>query len=96
MNDKGFLPCAVCGVACQQGRCWNSDCSIGHTRMKPENLRVFRIIRFFRDDRPSKTIRARLTESEAQAHCDRPDTMREGVYFDGYDYMKGKRPKGKI
>jgi hypothetical protein len=40
----------------------------------------------------SRTIKSGLTEAEAQAHCARPDTKQRGVYFDGYDYMKGCRP----
>ncbi len=54
----------------------------------------FRIVRFYdpRLNRHSRTIKSGLTEPEAQAHCARPDTRRQGVYFDGYDYMKGCRP----
>jgi hypothetical protein len=51
-------------------------------------------VRFYHprlESRP-RTLKNRLTETEAQAHCARPDTCREGVYFDGYDYMKGTRP----
>ena len=56
--------------------------------------RCFRIIRFYhsRLDRRARTIKTGLTEAEAQAHCNRPDTREEGAYFDGYDYMKGIRP----
>ena len=55
-------------------------------------LRVYRIIRFYRSDsRRPRTIRNGLTLAEAQAHCSDPKTSREGVYFDGYDYMKGIR-----
>ena len=54
----------------------------------------FRIIRFYhpRLDRRPRTIKTGLTEAEAQAHCSRPDTRKEGAFFDGYDYMKGTRP----
>ena len=56
--------------------------------------RCFRIVRFFNPclDRKPRTIKTGLTESEAQAHCSRKDTRERGVYFDGYDYMKGTRP----
>lgn len=53
--------------------------------------RCFRIVRFYhpRLDRRPRTLKTGLTEAEAQAHCRRPDTRKEGVYFDGYDSMKG-------
>lgn len=45
-----------------------------------------KIIRFYRDDRPSKVIKTGLTLEEAQAHCRREDTHDhlEG-WFDGYE-----------
>jgi hypothetical protein len=56
--------------------------------------RCFRIVRFFNPclGRRSRTIKTGLTEAEAQAHCSREDTHERGVYFDGYDYMKGCKP----
>lgn len=58
--------------------------------------RCFRIIRF-RFGGKSRTIRSNVTETEAQAHCHRKDTSSHstgpGAWFDGYDYMKGCRPK---
>jgi hypothetical protein len=54
--------------------------------------RSFRIVRFFRSGRKPRTIKTGLTETEAQNHCSREDTRKPGVYFDGYDYMKGCRP----
>jgi hypothetical protein len=56
--------------------------------------RCFRIIRSYHPslDRRSRTIKTGLTEAEAQAHCRRADTRKAGVYFDGYDYMKGCKP----
>ena len=51
---------------------------------------VYRIIRFYRSDhRRPRTIKNGLTLAEAQAHCQDPKTRKEGVYFDGYDLMKG-------
>ena len=56
--------------------------------------RCFRIVRFYhpRLNRRCRTIKSGLTETEAQNHCSRPDTRQAGVYFDGYDYMKGTKP----
>ena len=56
--------------------------------------RCFRIIRFYhpRLERRPRTLKTGLTEAEAQAHCERPDTRQDGVYFDGYEYMKGCKP----
>lgn len=53
--------------------------------------RCFRIIRF-RFTGSKRTIRSNVTEAEAQAHCHRKDTKGDG-WFDGYDYMRGCRPK---
>lgn len=50
--------------------------------------RCYRIIRSYRGDRKSHTIRNGLTLTEAKAHCRRPDTRGDG-WFDGYDKMKG-------
>lgn len=52
---------------------------------------VYRVIRF-RQNGKRRTIKSHLTEAEAQAHCGRADTHGPG-WFDGYDYMKGYRPK---
>ena len=60
-------------------------------------LRIYRIIRFRQGSNP-RTIRNNVTLTEAQAHCSREAThgVRGGVrWFDGYDYMRGCRPKGE-
>jgi hypothetical protein len=53
--------------------------------------RCYRTIRFYRNGRP-RTIRNNLTEAEAQQHCSDPKTRGDG-WFDGYDYMRGCRPR---
>jgi len=58
--------------------------------------RIYRIIRFRFNGTP-RTVRAYVTLTEAQAHCQRDDTRgtRDGVrWFDGYDYIRGCAPKG--
>lgn len=61
------------------------------TTYQPEP-RIYRIIRFRRNGRP-RTVRNNVTLTEAQNHCSRDDTHKSGVWFDGYDYMRGCRPK---
>ena len=43
----------------------------------------YKIIRF-RFEGKSRVIKRGLTLEEAQAHCGREDTRKEGVWFDGY------------
>lgn len=63
----------------------------------PDDARIYRIIRFRFKGRP-RTLETGLTLAEAQAHCSRPNT-RGGTgdrrWFDGYDYMEGRRPPEK-
>ena len=54
--------------------------------------RCFRIIRYYYATSRKRTIRSSLTEAEAQKHCSDPKTKLRGVWFDGYDYMKGCKP----
>jgi hypothetical protein len=53
--------------------------------------RIYRIIRF-RFGGGKRTIRNNVTLTEAQQHCQRSDTKGKG-WFDGYDYMRGCRPR---
>ena len=63
---------------------------------EPSEPRIYRIIRFRYDGRP-RTLRNNVTLTEAQAHCEREDTSSHstgpGAWFDGYDYMRGCRPR---
>lgn len=58
-------------------------------------LRAYEIVRHYHpslDRRPRRLPNAGgLTEAEAQAHCHRADTRREGVYFDGYQQERRQR-----
>lgn len=57
-----------------------------------EGLPVYRIIRFSEGTPGGTTTREDLTLDEAQEHCGREDTHGAG-WFDGYDYMRGMRPR---
>lgn len=63
---------------------------------EPAEPRVYRIIRFRFNGKP-RTVRSNVTLTEAQAHCERKDTSSHssgpGAWFDGYDYMPGRRPR---
>ncbi len=49
----------------------------------------YKIVRFYADmKKPSETIKTGLTLEQAQEHCKREDTHKEGVWFDGYDIEK--------
>ena len=53
--------------------------------------RIYRIIRHHYRTGKKRNIRQNLTLSEAQSWCSRPDTKKAGVWFDGYDLMRGKK-----
>lgn len=61
------------------------------TRDHPAGWPIYRVIRF-RESGARRTVKAHLTEAEAQAHCNRDDTKGPG-WFDGYDYMRGWKKK---
>lgn len=45
---------------------------------------TYKILRFYRDDRPTDVIATGLTLDEAQAHCRDESTHGDG-WFDGYE-----------
>tara|TARA_Y100000004_G_scaffold160666_1_gene188240 strand:- start:964 stop:1230 length:267 start_codon:yes stop_codon:yes gene_type:complete len=44
----------------------------------------YKIVRMYRDDRPSKIMYTGFTLEQAQAHCQNPNTSGDG-WFDGYE-----------
>ena len=64
------------------------------TSETPKAWPVYRVIRFYRaENRKARTIKSGLTLAEAQAHCGDPATRQAGVSFDGYDYIRGFKPR---
>jgi len=48
-------------------------------------MQTYSIVRFYRErGRPQRVIKKGLTLAQAQEHCKRDDTRKEGVWFDGY------------
>ncbi len=51
----------------------------------PHDEERYNIVRFWSEEgRSSKVMQKGLTLKEAKEHCGRPDTRKEGVWFDGY------------
>lgn len=48
---------------------------------------MYQIIRFYKSGKKKKVCKY-LTLEEAQRHCSRKDTRKEGVWFDGYMEIK--------
>jgi hypothetical protein len=58
-----------------------------HNR-RGENMtteKTYKIVRFFRVSGRRKIIARNQSLAMAQEHCNRDDTQREGVWFDGYE-----------
>jgi len=49
-------------------------------------MQTYKIVRWFNPTlhKQDRTIKTGLTEEQAQAHCKRPDTREDGVWFDCY------------
>ena len=71
---------AACGYA------WSND--QGESKIEEEKrLATYKIVRFKYPNifKPVRTIKRGLSLEAAQAHCRRPDTRKEGEWFDGYE-----------
>ena len=52
---------------------------------KGDKMESYKIVRMYRESgKKSRTITQGLSLEEAQEHCNRPDTRKESVWFDGY------------
>lgn len=49
-------------------------------------MATYKIVRFYAPhlNKSNRTIKTGLTLEEAQEHCSRDDTRKEGEWFDGY------------
>jgi len=47
-------------------------------------METYSIARFYAGNKKARVIKTGLTLEEAQEHCQRDDTRKEGVWFDGY------------
>lgn len=53
-------------------------------KLQTRLMEYFKIVRFFKDGTAPRVIKSHVSLAEAQEHCNRPDTEKAGVWFDGY------------
>ena len=52
----------------------------------------YMIVRYYRkEDKENKIIEKGLTLEQAQYHCSKPETKKEGEWFDGYTLQDSMR-----
>ena len=59
-----------------------------YSALRPDGaLMTYKIVRIYAPhlSKSSRVIKRGLTLEEAQEHCKRPETRRDGEWFDGYD-----------
>lgn len=61
------------------------------SRGRQPEPRIYRIVGYRYRGR-KRVIPNNVTLEEAQRHCQDPKTRKAGVWFDGYDYMRGCAP----
>ena len=56
------------------------------SQFKTGHEKLYNIVRFYsKEGKPSKIVKRGVTLKEAQEHCQRDDTRKAGVWFDGYN-----------
>jgi hypothetical protein len=72
------------------GLIWCDEIDLSHPVMKEiPVVTTYRIVRYFREDRPAEVIQTGLTLQQARRHCGREESQGE-FWFDGY---RAERPE---